>query len=151
MSQQIIQKMSNKYLKKVPPLKSGQTVKVFQKIIEGGKEREQAFEGLIIRIHGAGIVKTITVRKIVDGIGVERIFPIHSPNINKIEIKKEAKVRRSKLYYMRERSGKSARLVEKHFTKKDLAEIEKQMEASMPKKEKEEIKEEVKIVPAQSA
>lgn len=95
----------------LPDFKVGQTVRIHQKITEGEKERIQAFEGLIIRVSpGTGVNSTITVRKIVDGIGVERVYPVHSPNIVKIEITKEAKVRRSKLYYMRDRTGKAARL-----------------------------------------
>lgn len=95
----------------LPTFKVGQTVRVHQKIKEGGKERVQVFEGLIIQTNkGTGISGTVTIRKIVDGIGVERIYSIHSPNIAKIEITKEARVRRSKLYYMRDLTGKSARM-----------------------------------------
>ncbi len=99
--------------RKVPQLKTGQTVHVHQLIQEGDKKRTQIFEGLIIKINsGTGVDKSFTVRKIVEGIGVERTFPLHSPLIKKIVVKKEAKVRRSKLYYMRDRFGKSARLKE---------------------------------------
>lgn len=98
-------------MRKVPVLKAGYTVRVHQKIKEGGKERIQIFEGLVIRVSsGAGVNQTVTVRKMVDGIGVEKIFPIFSPNIEKIEVTRIGKVRRAKLYYMRERQGKSARL-----------------------------------------
>jgi large subunit ribosomal protein L19 len=98
-------------LKKVPDIKSGQTVKVYQRIKEGNKERVQAFEGLVIAVkHGRGLDGTFTVRKISSGVGVERIYPLHSPTIDKIEILKKAEVRRAKLYYMRERSGKRARM-----------------------------------------
>lgn len=97
--------------KKRPNLKIGQTVRIHHKIKEGEKERIQIFEGIIIKMnHGQGADKTFIVRKIVEGVGVEKIFPLYSPIIEKIEIKKESKVRRSKLYYMRGRSGKSARL-----------------------------------------
>ena len=114
MSQAVIRELSKKYLKKTPELKTGYTVRVHQRIKEGEKERVQIFEGLIIKMNGGkGVGGTITVRKISDGIGVEKIFPIHSSNVVKIEVKKIAKVRRSKLYYMRELSGKSARLKEK--------------------------------------
>ena len=99
--------------KKVPDIKIGDTVRVHQKIKEGEKERIQIFEGLIIKINsGNGADKTFTVRKVVDGIGVEKIFPLYSPMLPKIEIKKTSKVRRAKLFYMRKRSGKSARLKE---------------------------------------
>ena len=108
---QDIQKLAIK--KKVPVILTGHTVRVHQKIKEGEKERIQIFEGLVIRVNsGHGADKTFTVRKIVQGIGVEKIFPLYSPNIQKIEVKKESKVRRAKLYYMRDRSGKSARLKE---------------------------------------
>jgi len=95
----------------LPSFKVGQTVRIHQKIKEGDKQRLQVFEGIIIKTRqGTGINGTITVRKVVDGVGVERVFPIHSPLIAKIELTKEAKVRRSKLYFLRDRSGKSARM-----------------------------------------
>jgi len=126
----MIAKLQAKYLKKVPRIQAGYTVRVSQKVKEGDKERVQRFEGLVIRVsHGTGAEKTITVRKIVEGIGVEKIFPLHSTNVTEIHIVKKAKVRRGKLYYMRERFGKSARLSEKHVTDKERAEEEKKMEA----------------------
>lgn len=92
-------------------LKSGMTVRVQQKIKEGDKERLQAFEGLVIKINaGFGVSKTFTVRKVVDGVGVEKIFPFHSPNIAKIDLVKRSKVRRAKLYYLREKLGSSFKL-----------------------------------------
>jgi len=95
----------------LPQLQSGQTVRVHQKIKEAGKERIQPFEGLIIATkHGRGLDGTFTVRKIAEGVGVERTYPLHSPMIDKIEILKTSKVRRAKLYYMRGRSGKRARM-----------------------------------------
>ena len=103
-------------LKEMPDIKSGYTVKVHQKIKEGNKERIQIFEGIVLaRKHGQGINSTITVRKVTDGIGIERIFPVHSPSIEKIEIVKKGKVRRSKLYYLRTAKGKKARLKNKEF------------------------------------
>lgn len=103
-------------LKKVPEIKSGQTVKVYQRVKEGNKERVQPFEGLVIAVkHGRGLDGSFTVRKISSGIGVERIYPLHSPTIDKIEVLKKADVRRAKLYYMRERSGKSARMKSKNI------------------------------------
>jgi large subunit ribosomal protein L19 len=123
--------------KKVPDVKIGNTVKVHQKIKEGEKERIQIFEGLVIAINsGHGADKTITVRKVVEGIGVEKIFPLYSQNIEKIEVKKQSKVRRSKLYYMRGRMGKSARLKET-FVKENL-EFEKSVEELAIQKAKEE-------------
>ena len=95
----------------VPALKSGDVVKVYRKIIEGGKERVQMFEGMIIAMRGGqSSSPTITVRKVSNGIGVELVLPVHSPIIEKIEVVKSAKVRRSKLYFVRERSLKSLKL-----------------------------------------
>lgn len=126
----LIQEVQKAQLKKVPEVRTGYTVRVHQKIKEGSKERVQVFEGLVIKVgHGEGVEKTITVRKIVEGIGVEKIFPVNSPNITKIEVKKKAKVRRAKLYYMRERSGKSARLQERHVTEAERVAEEAKMEA----------------------
>jgi large subunit ribosomal protein L19 len=117
-------------LKKVPEVKTGYTVRVSQKVTEGNKERIQNFEGLVIKVgHGGGIEKTFTVRKIVEGIGVEKVFPFHSPNVTKIHVVKKAKVRREKLYYMRDRFGKSARLSEKHVTDEERGAEEAKMEA----------------------
>ncbi|MBI4975799.1 50S ribosomal protein L19 [Candidatus Peregrinibacteria bacterium] len=119
--------------KKVPELKTGYTVRVHQKIKEGDKERIQIFEGLIIQINsGHGADKTFTVRKVVEGIGVEKIFPLYSTNIEKIEVKKKSKVRRAKLYYMRHKFGKSARLKETLVSGKETkAKDEKEIEASI--------------------
>lgn len=129
MNMQLIHDVGKKYTKKVPDLKPGSTVRVHQKIKEGEKERVQVFEGLIIAVSaGNGPAKTFTVRKIVEGIGVEKVFPLYSPNIAKIQVKKEASVRRSKLYYMRKRSGKSARLKEKHLTDEETS-VNEVMEA----------------------
>lgn len=97
----------------VPAVKTGHTVRVTQKIKEGSKERLQIFEGLVIKTHGnGGLNSTITVRKISEGVGVEKVFPLHAPTITEIQIVKIAKIRRAKLYYMRERFGKAARLKE---------------------------------------
>jgi large subunit ribosomal protein L19 len=93
----------------------GDTVKVHYKILEGNRERTQVFQGVVIRRHGASNRETFTVRKISFGVGVERTFPVHSPKIEKIEILSHGKVRRSKLYYLREKVGKAARLREKGF------------------------------------
>ena len=95
----------------IPDFRAGDTVRVHAKIIEGEKERVQIFEGAVIsRSNGKGNRATFTVRKISYGVGVERIFPVHSPRIEKIEILARGKVRRAKLYYLRERSGKAARI-----------------------------------------
>ncbi|MFA5158330.1 MAG: 50S ribosomal protein L19 [Patescibacteria group bacterium] len=103
-----------KFMKKnIPDIRTGDTIKVHQKIKEGDKERVQIFEGLVIATHGGKTLDgTFTVRKESFGIGVERIFPIHSPRVVKVERVKQSKVRRSKLYFMRQLSGKNARLKE---------------------------------------
>ena len=96
----------------LPDFKSGDTVKVNVKVIEGNRERIQTFEGVIIAANGAGVNKTITVRKLSFGVGVERIFPVHAPIVDSIEVVRKGKVRRSKLYYLRDRVGKSAKIKE---------------------------------------
>lgn len=97
----------------IPPFRVGDTVKVHVKIREGDKERIQVFEGVVIRRHRGGVGATFTVRKVSYGIGVERIFPIHSPQIDRIEVVRKGRVRRSRLYYLRERLGKAARIKER--------------------------------------
>lgn len=109
-------KIIQEQLKNVPEIKTGQTVRVHQRIKEGAKERIQPFEGLVLAVkHGRGLDGTFTVRKISEGIGVERVYPLHSPTIDKIEILKTSKVRQSKIYYMRERFGKKARMKKKDY------------------------------------
>jgi len=95
-----------------PALKSGDTVKVHVKVREGDKERIQVFEGMVIGMHRGGARASFTVRKVSFGQGVERIFPLHSPTIDKIEVLRTAKVRRAKLYFLRELKGKAARMRE---------------------------------------
>ena len=96
----------------MPDLRPGETVRVHVKVVEGEKERTQVFEGIVIGMAGTGARANFTVRKISYGVGVERIFPIHSPRIEKVEIMSHGKVRRAKLYYLRDLSGKAARLTE---------------------------------------
>ena len=108
----LINEIENNQLKTdLPELNSGDSVKVNVKVSEGNRERIQTFEGVIISINGVGISKTITVRKLSFGVGVERIFPVHAPIVESIEIQRKGKVRRSKLYYLRDRIGKSAKTV----------------------------------------
>ena len=103
----------------LPKFGPGDTISVHYKIKEGNKERIQVFQGVVIQRRGNGYSETFTVRKISNGIGVERIFPIFTPNIDKIEVNKEGKVRRSRIFYLRGRKGKAARIKEKqHFTTK---------------------------------
>lgn len=97
----------------VPDFKPGDTVRVNVKVIEGSRERIQSFEGIVIRRNGGGINETFTVRRISYGIGVERIFPVHSPMVHSIEIKRKGRVRRARLYYLRDRVGKKAKVKEK--------------------------------------
>ncbi len=93
-----------------PQFSSGDTVRVSVRITENGKSRIQVFEGVVLMRRGGGVAETFTVRKISSGIGVERVFPLHSPNVAKIEVVKRGKVRRNKITYLRNRSGKSARI-----------------------------------------
>jgi len=112
-----IEKFQKSQLKDMPDIRPGDTVKVHQKIKEGDKERIQIFEGIVIaRKHGQGINSTITVRKVVEQIGVERIFPVHSPSLAKIEVVKSGKVRRSKLYYLRTAKGTKAKLKKRNLS-----------------------------------
>lgn len=119
----LIQEIESQYLKKdLPDFRVGDTVKVHTRITEGEKQRTQVAEGMIIRIHGAGMKKTVTVRKVSFGVGVERIFPVHSPIVEKIEVMKHARVRRARLYFLRDLKGKAARLKEvRPPTKKKVA------------------------------
>lgn len=95
-----------------PNFRPGDTVKVHVKVVEGNRERVQVFEGVVIKRQNGGISETFTVRKISYGVGVERTFPVHSPRLDKIEVSRRGKVRRAKLYYLRERRGKAARIKE---------------------------------------
>ena len=102
--------------KEYPAFKAGDNITVNYKIVEGGKERIQSFRGDVIKSQGTGATASFTVRKISDGVGVERLFPYLSPNIDSIVLNKTGKVRRAKLYYLRDRSGKSARIKEKRMS-----------------------------------
>ncbi len=104
----------------ITPFRVGDTVRVSIQVKEGDKERLQAFEGIVIGRKGSGIRETFTVRKISYGIGVEKVFPIHSPLISKIERIKEGKVRRAKLYYLRGKKGKAAKVKEKSFVEANV-------------------------------
>jgi large subunit ribosomal protein L19 len=97
----------------VPAFNIGDTVRVHVKIVEGGNERVQVFKGVVIARSGGGINESFTVRRVSFGQGVERVFPLHSPRVEKVEVERESRVRRGKLYYLRDRVGKSARLKEK--------------------------------------
>ena len=101
--------------KQVPAFKAGDSVTVNYKIQEGNKERIQPFKGVVIKVQGQNMTQTFTVRKMSDNVGVERTFPINSPNIESIEVNKVGRVRRAKLFYLRERQGKAARIKEKRM------------------------------------
>jgi len=110
----IIDELGKEYMKKdLPDLVPGDTVRVFVRIVEGNKERTQAFEGTILKKRGSGVGKTITVRKVFQGVGVERVFPVFSPRVEKITVVRRGDVKRAKLYYLRERIGKATRIKEK--------------------------------------
>lgn len=111
--QALINEITAQYLKDRPSFRSGDTVKVYVKIIEGDTHRIQVFEGLVMKRQGSGIGETFTVRKMSYGIGVERTFPVHSPNIDRIEVTRKGKVRRARLNYIRNLSAKAARIKER--------------------------------------
>ncbi|HCS75281.1 MAG TPA: 50S ribosomal protein L19 [Clostridiales bacterium] len=110
----IIKQIEKEQLRKdMPEFSIGDTVRVFVKVVEGTRERLQAFEGTIIKRNGGGISETFTVRRLSYGVGVERTFPIHSPRIDHVEVVRRGKVRRARLYYLRDRIGKAAKVKEK--------------------------------------
>jgi large subunit ribosomal protein L19 len=110
----IIKMVDQDYMKKeIPPFRSGDTLKVHVKVVEGSRERTQVFEGTVIRRRGGGLGETFTVRRISYGVGVERTFPLHSPRLDKIEVVRRGRIRRARLYYLRERVGKAARIKER--------------------------------------
>ena len=110
----LMQKFEAKFAKaEHPEFRPGDTVKVYVRVIEGDKERAQMFQGVIVNLRGSSTNRTFTVRKVSDGIGVERIFPIHSPNISKIVVARHGAVKRAKLFYLRDKTGKAAKIKEK--------------------------------------
>lgn len=121
----LVQTIENAQLKERPNFAPGDTVVVQVKVREGDRERLQAFEGVVIAKRNRGLNSAFTVRKISSGVGVERAFQLHSPLIDSIQVKRQGVVRRAKLYYLRERSGKSARIKEKLGTKKQSAAVPK--------------------------
>lgn len=134
MPSQILHSQAKKYEKKVPELVPGMTVRVHEKVKEGEKERTQIFEGLIISIHKghSTMDRSFTVRRVVSGVGVEKVFPVYSPVLEKIEVRKVAKVRRAKLSFLRGRSGKAARMSERFIESEDFgAAVAAPVEASV--------------------
>lgn len=140
MASVLLQKQAVPFVKQRPDIRPGFTVRVHERIQEGGKERIQVFEGLVINVHKGAFPTdcTITVRRIVSGVGVEKIFSLHSPQVEKIMVKKVAKVRRAKLFFLRGRRGKSARLSERFTTADEFSIAAAQSE----KNEVEEVQEE---------
>ncbi len=119
---QIIKEIEAPFLKNnLPQMDPGDTVKVFFKIKEGGKERTQGYEGVIIKRAGSGINITITVRRVFQGVGIERVFLVHSPRVEKVSVLRKGHVRRAKLYYLRTRSGKATRIKEKVGAQREAA------------------------------
>ena len=110
----LMQSFNEKYLKAEPPkVEVGSTVRVHIKVKEGNRERIQVFEGTVIAKKHGGVAETFTVRRVSYGVGVEKVFPVHAPSIEKIEVVRHGRVRRAKLYYLRDRVGKSAKIKEK--------------------------------------
>ena len=109
----------------VPSFKAGDTITVTYRIIEGNKERLQSFRGVVIQIKGSGKTKMFTIRKISNGVGVERIFPLYSPHIDKIEVNKVGVVRRARIYYLRDLTGNKARIKEKRMVANKEEQVEK--------------------------
>lgn len=115
----LIQSLTESQLRTdIPEFRAGDTVRVHAKVVEGERERIQLFDGVVIQRRGAGISETYTVRKISNGVGVERTFPVHTPRVAKIEVLREGKVRRAKLFYLRDLHGKAARIPERRRKQK---------------------------------
>lgn len=112
MNQNIIRELDKEQLRDIPNFKIGDTIRVHNKIVEGARERIQTFEGYVIKRQNGGIRETVTVRRLSSGVGVEKTWPLHSPRIEKIEVVRRGVVRRAKLFYLRERVGKRAKIRE---------------------------------------
>ncbi|MBX9686204.1 MAG: 50S ribosomal protein L19 [Candidatus Obscuribacterales bacterium] len=139
---QILKDVEAPFIKNnLPQMDVGDTVKVFFKIKEGGKERTQGYEGVIIKKTGHGINHTITVRRVFQGVGIERVFPVHSPRVEKVSVQRKGHVRRAKLYYLRKRSGKATRIKEKMGAQKERAAAPKVAPAPVPNEAPSESKE----------
>ncbi len=137
MPAQLLHDRAATYARSVPDIQPGYTVRIHERIREGDKERVQIFEGLVISVHKGHVAtdRGFTVRRVVSGIGVEKVFALHSPMIEKIEVKKVAKVRRAKLFFLRGRAGKSARMIERYTSAEEFATAPKAEAAPAPKKE----------------
>src|SRR4051812_43297409 len=135
---QIIDSLERAQLRKIPRFEPGDRVRVHFQVVEGSRRRTQVFEGVVIRRQGSGVRETFTVRKLSFGVGVERTFPVHSPKIEKIEIAARGDVRRAKLYYLRGRVGRAARVRERRFDPAAAAELAAQ-EAALKEQEAAEV------------
>ena len=115
MDMSVLRELTSDQLKSdIPDINAGDTIRIHVRVIEGDKERLQLFEGVVIQRKGTGIQESITVRKVTQGVAVERIFPLHSPRLAQIETIRRGRVRRARLFYLRDRKGRSARIREKH-------------------------------------
>jgi large subunit ribosomal protein L19 len=129
----VIDSLERAQMRRVPPFQAGDRVRVHFQVVEGTRRRTQVFEGVVLKRQGSGARETFTVRKQSFGVGVERTFPVHSPKIERIEIAARGDVRRAKLYYLRERVGRGARVRERRFTGEDPLLVEETLEAgAMP-------------------
>jgi len=139
MASMLLREQAAAFVQPRPEIRPGFTVRVHERVQEGGKERIQVFEGLVISMHRGHVPTdtTFTVRRIVSGVGVEKIFSLYSPNVTKVEIKKVAKIRRAKLFFLRGRRGKAARLSERFTTSKEFA-----VAAQVEEEKEEEVKSE---------
>jgi large subunit ribosomal protein L19 len=135
---QIIESLEKAQLRRVPAFESGDRVRVHFQVVEGSRRRTQVFEGVVIKRQGNGVRETFTVRKLSFGVGVERTFPVHSPKIEKIEVAARGDVRRAKLYYLRGRVGRAARVRERRFDPAAAAELAAQ-EAALAEQEAAEV------------
>jgi large subunit ribosomal protein L19 len=126
---QIIESLERAQLRRVPAFEAGDRVRVHFQVVEGNRRRTQVFEGVVIRRQGSGARETFTVRKLSFGVGVERTFPVHSPKIEKIDVAAKGDVRRAKLYYLRGRVGRAARVRERRFDPSAAAELQAQRAA----------------------
>ncbi len=109
----LMKEVEKQHLKEdIPPFRPGDTVRVHVRVVEGARERTQVFEGVVLRRQGRGLRETFTVRRVTYGIGVERVFPLHAPSISRIEVARRGRVRRARLYYLRKRTGRAARIRE---------------------------------------
>lgn len=134
----VLQKIESEQIRREKGFRAGDLVRVYVRIVEGEKERVQVFEGVVISMRGGGSRASFTVRKVSYGVGVERVFPLHSPSIDKIEVVSSGKVRRAKLYYLRDLSGKAARLKEKDsFGRRGVRQVVEIERPTAPKAETE--------------